>query len=56
MLYIVTAKKDHTLGIRIDEDLLKKLETLAEKEDRSVSAVARLLIVEGLVKRGMAKK
>ena len=55
MLNIVSTKKDHTLGIRIDDELLETLERLAKADDRSVSAMARLLIVEALRARGSVK-
>lgn len=56
MFNIVKAKKDQILGIRIDEELLKALEKLADKDDRSVSAMARKLIVDGLRQHGALKK
>ena len=37
------------LGIKIDSNLKTKLSQVAKKTDRSVSAVARIAIEEGLV-------
>lgn len=55
MLRIVSGKKENTLGIRVDDELLKTLERLAKADERSVSAMARLLIVEALRARGESK-
>jgi|8_EtaG_2_1085327.scaffolds.fasta_scaffold32432_5 predicted transcriptional regulator len=37
------------LGLKIDESLKSKLSQVAKRTDRSVSAVARIAIEEGLV-------
>jgi len=50
---MVNSKKENTLGIRVDDTMLAVLEKLAKKEERSVSAVARILISEALKVRGI---
>ncbi|NEQ69075.1 MAG: ribbon-helix-helix protein, CopG family [Symploca sp. SIO2D2] len=55
MLHIVSGKKEKTLGIRVDDELLKTLERLAKADERTVSAMARLLIAEALRARGETK-
>lgn len=46
-------KKGTTVGIRVDDELLDLLEQLAEKEDRTLSAMTRRLVVEALHQRGL---
>jgi len=53
MSNMVNSKKENTLGIRVDDTMLAVLEKLAKKEERSVSAVARILISEALKVRGI---
>ncbi len=53
LLHEMKGKKEHILGIRIDDSLLKTLEQVAAKDDRSVSAMARKLIAEALRARGV---
>jgi predicted transcriptional regulator len=45
-------KKDITLGVRVEAELEKRIRTLAEQEDRSVSWMIRHLILEGLKAKG----
>lgn len=53
LLRIVNGKKENILAIRIDDEMQKTLERLAAAEHRSVSAMARLLIIEALQTRGI---
>ena len=46
-------KKDTTIGVRVDDELLRVLQRLAEDEDRPLAAMARKLLVEALHKRGL---
>lgn len=39
-------KKIHTLGIRVDDEVFNILESLAKKDDRTVSYIVRNLIDE----------
>jgi predicted transcriptional regulator len=48
-------KKDTTIGVRVDDELLSILSKLAEKEDRPLAAMTRLLVREALVRRGLLK-
>jgi len=43
-------RKTTQIGVRLDPDTRKRLESLAHKEKRSVSDVVRLLITEALAK------
>lgn len=49
-------KKDIVLTIRIDGQLDKTLQSLAEKDDRTIAWVARNLILEALEARGLWDK
>ena len=49
-------KKDTTIGVRVDDDLLRALKGLAKEEDRTMAAMTRKLVVEALQKRGRLKK
>lgn len=49
-------KKNVTIGVRIDSELEAILKSIAKKEDRTLSYVARELIVEGLKARDIVKK
>ena len=49
-------KKQTTIGVRVDDDLHRALNRLAEEEDRPLAAVARRLIVEALKRRGVRMK
>ncbi|MCH6259170.1 ribbon-helix-helix domain-containing protein [Puniceicoccaceae bacterium K14] len=49
-------KKNVTVGVRVDEELDQLLKSIAKKEDRTVSYIARELIVEGLKVKGILKK
>jgi predicted transcriptional regulator len=45
-----TRKKSlETIGTRIDPDLREKLEAIAEREERSISALVRIAIREFIV-------
>jgi predicted transcriptional regulator len=50
-----TKKKDTTIGVRVDDDLLEVLIKLAEKEDRPLAAMTRRLVCEALKRRGLLK-
>lgn len=41
-------KKYHTIALRVEEETKKALEERAEKEERTVSAVIRLIIKKEL--------
>lgn len=41
-------KKYHTLTLRLDDDTKKQLEEKAEKDDRTISSVIRLIIKKEL--------
>lgn len=49
-------KKDIVLTIRIDGQLDKTLQSLAEKDDRTIAWVARNLILEALEAHGLWDK
>lgn len=49
-------KKNVTIGVRVDSELEEILKSIAKKEDRTLSYVARELIVEGLKAKGTIKK
>lgn len=44
------------VGIRMDDDLFTVLEKLADKEERHVASMARILLMESLVARGLLSK
>lgn len=46
----MNAKKYHTLALRVDDQTKKQLEERAEKEERTISAVVRLIIKKELTK------
>lgn len=48
-------KKDTTIGVRVDDDLLRTIQSLADEEDRTLAAMTRRLVVESLKKRGRLK-
>jgi len=48
-------KKRTTIGVRVDDNLLSTIKQLAEKEERPIAAMARILITEALRKRGSLK-
>ncbi|NQU38627.1 MAG: ribbon-helix-helix protein, CopG family [Lentisphaerae bacterium] len=45
-------KKETSIGVQVDDDLLEVLQQLAEEEDRPLAAMARRLVVEALHQRG----
>ena len=49
-------KKNTTVGVRVDDELLKVMTTLADEEERSLASMTRILIVEALRARGKVKK
>ena len=49
-------KKSVTVGVRVDSEMDELLKSIAKKEDRTVSYIARELIVEGLKVKGLIKK
>lgn len=51
----VLAKKDTTVGVRVDDELLGILQKLAKKDERPVASMARKLIIEALRARKLVK-
>lgn len=51
----VLSKKDTTIGVRVDDELLAILQKLADEDERPVAAMARKLIVEALRARKLLK-
>jgi len=51
----MNGKKHTTIGVRVDDRLLSAVKRLAEKEERPMAAMARILIAEALRKRGALK-
>jgi len=51
----MNGKKSTTIGVRVDDDLLSVLEQLADKEERPLAAMTRILIKEALRRRGALK-
>jgi len=51
----MNGKKSTTIGVRVDDDLLSIIERLAQKEERPLAAMTRILIREALRKRGALK-
>jgi predicted transcriptional regulator len=51
----VLAKKDTTIGVRVDDELLVVLQKLAKKDERPVASMARKLIIEALRARKLVK-
>jgi hypothetical protein len=51
----MTGKKNTTIGVRVDDDLLAAIERLANKEERPLAAMTRILVAEALRKRGALK-
>ena len=51
----MSGKKSTTIGVRVDDDLLSIIERLANKEERPLAAMTRILIKEALRKRGSLK-
>ena len=48
-------KKTELVGIRMSEELLKVIQKLAKSDRRTVTWMARELIVEALERRGLVK-
>lgn len=48
-------KKIFTIGVRVDEKVNQIIESLANKDDRAVAAMARKLILEALENRKLLK-
>lgn len=48
-------KKSVTVGVRVDLELEKLLKSIAAKEDRTVSYVARHLIIDALKAKKLLK-
>ena len=48
-------KKSITVGVRVDSELDDLLKAIAAKEDRSVSYIAREMILEGLKAKKLLK-
>jgi len=51
----MNGKKNTTIGVRVDDDLLAAIERLANKEERPLAAMTRILVAEALRKRGSLK-
>jgi len=51
----MNGKKHTTIGVRVDDHLLSAVKRLANKEERPLAAMARILIAEALRKRGLLK-
>ena len=49
----MVGKKDTTIGVRVDDELLRVIQRLAQEEDRPLAAMARRLMEEGLRKRAL---
>lgn len=47
------SKKQTTIGVRVDDELLATILQLADDEDRTPAAVVRLLAIEALTARGL---
>lgn len=45
------SKKDTTIGVRVDEELLQVIQELADNDDRPLASMARKLILEALKNR-----
>jgi predicted transcriptional regulator len=45
------SKKDTTIGVRVDEELLQMIQELADNDDRPLASMARKLILEALKNR-----
>ncbi len=45
------AKKEKTIGMRVDTELDEVLSRLAEEEQRTPAGMARVLVIEALTKR-----
>ena len=48
-------KKHTTIGVRVDDELLAIIQSLAEDDDRPIASMARKLIVEALESRKAIK-
>ena len=48
-------KKETTIGVRVDDDLLVLLKRLAEDDDRTLAAMTRKLVMDALRQRGELK-
>ncbi|WP_269538008.1 hypothetical protein [Cerasicoccus fimbriatus] len=46
-------KKNTTIGVRVDDDVLKIIKKLAKEDERPTAAMARKLLMEGLKARGL---
>lgn len=59
-IYIISMikheRKNHTMGIRVDNKTLRNLEVMAQKEKRTVSDLVRIWIAERLEKESKLKK
>jgi len=51
----MSEKKNTTIGVRVDDDLLNVIKGLATKEDRPIAAMTRVLVKEALLKRKLLK-
>lgn len=54
MLNTQKKTKETQVGVRMDTETRKRLETAAARESRTISDMARLLISEGLKRRKVA--
>ena len=48
-------KKETTIGVRVDDDLLAVLKRLADEDDRTLAAMTRKLVMDALRQRGELK-
>jgi hypothetical protein len=48
-------KKNTTIGVRVDDDMLQIISRVSEAEDRPLATMARKLIEEALITRKLMK-
>ena len=51
----MTNKKNTTIGVRVDDNMLNIVAHISEAEDRPLAAMTRKLIEEALIARGLLK-
>jgi hypothetical protein len=54
-IVICMGKKETTIGVRVDDDLLAVLKRLADEDDRTLAAMTRKLVMDALRQRGELK-